>query len=249
MPKCFASISLIDGIEFTVYRNARSYRDFLFITCCLILSSFWAYGQNDTIAAQKKEGNRNTVTIFSSNYYMPSNFQGVGLNMWQSNKIGINYKRKISLKTAIQIGYGQWNNMPWYKLNDKFTTEFAVLPYHNTVKPGNIEIMRAYKSLDILVSHKLFSQSKHYVDAGLGLSYTWGINTVIDSITVFPGYHDALIFVHDEPASYYGGVVFVCYNYQCFNNRLALGADLRYRQYRKYLFNALEYGFHIGYNF
>jgi hypothetical protein len=213
---------------------------FMCITCT-------AFAKDDSITSKKVF--RNTITVSGTNYYIPFDFQGLGLMMWLNNRIGIDYKRKISKKTYIQIGYSKWNNMPWYRYRDKYVDEFAVRPAHDGLRPGTIDIIGRYKIIDLAVSHQIYVHKRHSFNAGLSISYTWGKNNVIDSITIFPGKQDALFFAHEETAHYYGIVPFAGYDYQCFGSRMNFGADIRYRHYLGYMFNTWEYGFHIGFLF
>jgi hypothetical protein len=158
---------------------------------------------------------------------------------------GLNYERSICRHWALGLGYSGWLQFsPW--LNNK--VEFY--PYQYKIggdnKRGTVQTLTNYKMIDF--SGKYYHKfGRHEIDAGLGVSYTWGTNTVIDTIYVLP--LDNYVIAHNERASYTGCLVFIGYDYSLLHNRLSVGYRITWRDYFKMFSPQLLNGVAVKFNF
>lgn len=194
---------------------------------------------------------RNSVVLSAADYYFRRQFEGLNvLSVTQDHKYGLYYNRAINRHFCVSAGYNVWNNMSWYTNTTSANHKFKIRPSIDTFKPGVILDFIDYKIADLSVSYIIDYFKKNKIKIGVGLSYTWGKNEVIDSIYTNPGPpYDGIIYQSSKNTSYWGVVPSVSYDYLLFKNRLDLGADVKYRRYFYSLLNTFEYGIHIGVNF
>ena len=100
---------------------------------------------------------------------------------------------------------------------------------------------------DAFFKYRLKISKKSEVKAGLGLSYTSGINTYYDSLVVT--YFERWEYTHQKKEGYLGVVPSLSYDYAIIRNRFSVGADLRYRKYFGLYSAQIDYGVHLGCNF
>jgi hypothetical protein len=227
----------------------------LSLTICFAVSA-----KDDTSFIKKKRwGNKtqsaelknfyNSLSVKGSDYYFPGAFRKLGtVLLWKDDQVGIYYERKIFKKFSAKFGYCQWNTWPTY-YNYPDGKGFVLLAQHDNLKAGNVIFCAKYKMIDAFVAYTFNTFPKQQITVGMGISHAWGINAKIDSITIYPGYYDALIFMHNESASYNGFVPESSYDFLCLHNRIKIGIDLMYRNYFNFYLHSLDYGFHLGINF
>ncbi len=198
---------------------------------------------------------KNTFMLCGANYVFKSDngsttYRGYRyLLLWQDALVGLAYQRKIWKNIYCKMAYNEWNNhMPKSIYPGR---KLIISPGFDTTAPGVILTMWKYKMADFYLLYRIDCFKRHKITAGLGVSYTWGgANEVIDSIYINPDPpHDGIIFTSERNKSYWGVVPSLSYDYLLFKNRVAVGADLKYRRYTRYPFYAPDYGFHIAVNF
>lgn len=228
----------------------------LFLVTIATFFSFLAYAGDDSSSISAKKEFSNSISFSGTDYYFPGQFRRAGiLFLWKDDQVGIYYERKIYHNLRVKLGYNEWNTYDWHDNPGflwhikNFNMPFGFIPFYDSVKAGNTAILAKYKMTDFFVSYVFNRFKKHKITVGIGASYTWGLNEVIDSITVYPGYFDALTFTHIEKKYYYGVVPSFSYDYLCLRKRMSIGADVRYREYFNFYLHKVEYGVHLGFNF
>jgi hypothetical protein len=96
----------------------------------------------------------------------------------------------------------------------------------------------------------VYSYRKHnnQINVSAGISYAFGKNSVLSSVTSFgPGY-DVIVHYTEVKAHYWGAVWEVGYNYYLFKQRFNVGMSLSGRYYFKQ-FQEYNLKLCFGYNF
>jgi hypothetical protein len=162
--------------------------------------------------------------------------------------VGVYYQRKIYKHFGIKIGYGQWNTFPWFKQGFLNHQPFTINVLYDST-PGTILSSFEYKMYEGYIQYG-YSLRRWRFRAGLGLSYTTGVNSVVDSVYYNPDPpHDFIVYDKMKNASYWGIIPEVSIDFLCWRKRLSFGADIRYRKYWGFYFAPTEYGFHAAFNF
>ena len=227
-------------------------------TAALILVIIVLFTANNSIAQKSFSGDTTVATlktkplkwhknslIFTGAYlYDKNNFFPVrSFFIWKSDMLGIYYQRKIWDNFNAKIGYNQYSYLPWRFSINRF------MPQGEVFKAGGILFSGSYKMVDLQVGYTMIMLRKNVFNFSIGLSYTWGLNEVIDSVTHYPGYYDGLIFTHVEHSHYIGVLPAFSYDYLFCRNRFSMGFDIRYRSYSGFYVKAYEYGCHLALNF
>jgi hypothetical protein len=203
------------------------------------------------LARSKNREFVNSIIFSGTDYAFPGTFRRLGtLLFWKDDQIAIYYERKVRKHFNIKIGYNEWNTFSWYHGNNPpYNTGFVLIPERDTLRVGSILTCNKYKMLEEYTSYMVDITKRHKINVGVGISYTWGLNERLDSITVVPGAADYLLTTSLVKAHYWGIVPSIGYDYICLKNRLRLGIDVRYREYFNFYLKTAEYGFHVGFNF
>ena len=167
---------------------------------------------------------------------------------FNAKQFGVYYERKIYRNIGAGLGYSEWNVFKKiFKSMPEGVYTIGPPPYY---KPGNVQYYKFYKMVDVYVYYKSRFLERHDVNVGLGVSHTWGINTMVDSATFnpYPPY-DGILYTSDTKASY-NGIIFVFnYDYNFLSGRLSAGIDGKYRRYKSLYSPRVDYGLHIRVNF
>ncbi len=159
---------------------------------------------------------------------------------------GIDVERKIYKNINAVIGFAKWNQATWFFKNS-LPEGHAIIGPDPVFKKGGIEYRKKYKMVDLLVSYKYDKLKRHKIDIGIGPSYYWGINTIIDTIEI--NVFESFMLTSDHKADYWGIVYMFNYDYLMFKNRLAIGIDVKYRKYTGYRIAQVDYSPHIAFIF
>lgn len=161
---------------------------------------------------------RATKSVYASRINMPS--------IHELRVFGIGYEHKVYRNVNIGAGYYVWKQFsPWFNDVSVNCEPQAIVAGHER---GVVQRLNKYKMFDVFGKYFL-NRGHHQIDAGIGFSYTWGDNTVIDSIFSYPG-HDVVIS-HNESANYGGVFVLIGYHYYFLHNRLSIGYEINWRNY------------------
>lgn len=138
---------------------------------------------------------------------------------------GISYERKLGRHITIGAGYYLWKQFaPWF--NDVSVYAQPYIPAGRV--QGFVQTLNSYKMGDLFGKYFL-NFGRHQVEGGLGISYTWGDNTVLDTIYVYR-LHDVVIS-HHESAKYAGIIALIGYHYYFLHNRCSIGYEINWRNY------------------
>jgi hypothetical protein len=217
------------------------------------LSAGPALAKKDSVSHPYKDFG-NSVIFSGTCFYFPKIFN----REWRfifplfelhiADQFSAGYERKVYKNWRLGLGYTTWNMVPQL-IQYAYPGGAQVFsgPGYNNV--GALEHRRAYKMYDAYAAYKLNGFKKHKVTAGLGASYSWGLNTYIDSIFVDPTNYEARIITHETNYSYYGLLASLRYDYVTLRNRVNAGFDFKYRKYFGLYACQLDYGVHITFNF
>jgi len=217
----------------------------------LIAISFSAFAKSDTTTIKNDFGNSFFVSAmghdFPKTYSHHSKVPDI-LSGDFADVYGLCYERKVYKDWGIGASYAVWNTFP-SQLKNVYGYEQEVDDgaLNGRIGPGTIETIERYKMFDLFIRYRYNRIRKHKIEAGLGGSYTWGINTVIDTIYILP--YDDYIIAHREPANYYGITAYVSYDYLCLHNRLAIGYEIKWHRYFGLYSPQIDYGFNVKFNF
>ena len=219
----------------------------IFLSLSLFISL--AASAQDSVSKKKKKEFANSFTILPWTYTdypkVEPAFTYLKVNANAPTQYGLAYERKIYKNFKLILGYALWNNAPW--LFRSIPDGYYINGPDPVYKKGGIEYRKKYKMADLLFMYRYNKFERHKVDIGVGPSYHWGVNTIIDSIdyNVF----ESFMLTSDHKAAYFGAVYAFNYNYLMFNNRISIGVDARYRRYIGYRITQVDYGLHAGFNF
>ncbi len=174
-----------------------------------------------------------------------SNFTTIGKpDIHNLRVFGMSYEHGIYRHVTLGIGYYVWKQFaPWYNDVSVYSEPRIIYEGHER---GFIQKLNNYKMCDFYGKYAL-KLDHHQIDAGLGVSYTWGTNTVIDTIYV---YHlDNVIISHRERASYGGVFALIGYHYCFLHDRLSVGYEINCRDYFGIYSPFLQNGLSIKFNF
>jgi hypothetical protein len=145
---------------------------------------------------------------------------------------------------SIAAGYSAWNETKFLNVLPGLAVVGGYEPFD---KVGSLQWRYSYKMRDVFVCYKYDRFKKHKIKAGVGVSYTQGINEYVDSVqnSIFEG----RIYLHNERHSYWGVVPLLSYDYLCLHRRVGFGADFRVRKYFGIHSTQIDYGAHIALNF
>jgi hypothetical protein len=238
--------------------NRRAVKRLLLVALISLIAK-GAFAKKDSVSYPYRDFG-NSIVFSSSYFYFPKVEKFLGekfrlkffiplpyTDFYFADQLSINYERKVYGNWRIGIGYTTWDmNMD---LNGYTYGGVTLLGSPNSGKVGEIEFRKAYKMYDLYANYRMKHLKKHRVAGGIGLSYTWGTNTYIDSIFSPPGSFEQVSIGHEEKAHYYGILASLRYDYIILHNRANVGADCKYRNYSGLYGYQLEYGFHLGFNF
>ncbi len=223
----------------------------------LILVVFGVFCVVDTASAQadslkKQKEFKNSIIFSATDMFFPDHNKLSMFRHWvpiffEADQLAIYAERRVYRNWSIAAGYSAWNET-------SFLSEFArihgVGGYEPFDKVGSLQQRYSYKMRDVFVCYKYNKFKKHKIKAGLGLSYTYGINEYVDSVYHNPSPpFDGIIFLHDERHSYWGLVPLFSYDYLCLRRRVGIGADFRVRKYFGIHSTQIDYGAHVALNF
>lgn len=218
---------------------------------CLFLAVSVSGKKTDSLKVYKNFKNSVYISTldqwFVSTYPYRSHIPDI-LSFDPADVFGITYEHEFYNNFGLGASYMVWNPFPFLYQNVYTGGQTAAggpLPWE--IKKGAIEYIKGYKMMDFYFTYKYNKFKRHKIMAGIGPSYTWGTNTIIDTFYIYK--FDAIVEAHDEPASYYGIQSFISYDYLCLRNKLSLGYQVKYRQYNGLYSPQLIYGFNIKFNF
>ena len=213
---------------------------------CLLFSAFLfpfhAFAQEDSLSKKSDFGNSFMCSAFSLHLTKSSEFSINMPNVHQLQVFELGYERKIYKHLAVGIDYSKWFQFG--------NSDVVLFNGPNTIQPGHeegrIQRLTNYKMFDFYATYK-YGFKKHRINAGLGVSYAWGTNTVIDTIYVLP--LDEIIMSHHENASYKGVLAFIGYDYLMFHDHFAIGYQIKWREYFGLYSPQLQNGHDVKVNF
>jgi hypothetical protein len=217
----------------------------LLILVIVLSVSFPALAKNDSVTNHK---NYNTISVIANNYYFPKlySFQ-LRLDRNIADQFGIYYYRKIYRKLGLSIGYSKWNDII---ISSHTLKPATVKGTSDAFHKGSILYRNKYKMCDLILTYEFTLSKRSRLNYGVGVSYTSGKNTVIDSIYFNPNPpYDGIIYTQLQNAEYWGIVPVIKYDYLIYNNRISIGADIRCRKYFALYSVQIDYGVHLAFNF
>lgn len=167
---------------------------------------------------------------------------------FNAKQFGVYYERKIHRNFGGGLGYSEWNVFKkiFRSMPDGVYT-IGPPPYY---QPGSVQYYKFYKMADAYLYYKRRFRERHDVNVGIGVSYTWGINTIVDSVTFNPNPpFDGIVYTSDTKSAYNGLIFVFNYDYNLLNGHLSVGFDGKYRRYKSLYSPRVDYGLHIRVNF
>ncbi len=216
----------------------------MFLTCMAVAQT---NADKDTRKFKKNKEFKNSISFFGTDFYDNGNeFRGLRTPLlWQSAQVGVYIQRKICKNYLVRLSYSQFNTS-WFQMGIDDRFYIVTKPVFNV---GTTMYYLNYKIVDAYLEYEYNKFKRNKISIGLGLSYAWGLNEIVDSIVVSPGYYDYIIYSSLVKQSYFGIVPAITYDCLFLKNRLRAGVDIRYRKYFGFPLSTVEYGLHIGFNF
>lgn len=210
---------------------------FIFILCsCISIAQ-------DSLHAKRSYKNKVSLHWTYSDYpkVLPS-FYNLKHHPIIPQQFGVDVEHKIYKNINAIIGFAKWNESKIFK-GPMPDGQYINGP-DRVYKKGVIEYRKKYRMVDFLFSYKFDKFNRHKIDIGIGPSYHWGINTIIDTIE-YNGF-EAFMRTSDHKAHYWGVIYMFNYDYLLFKNRIAIGIDVKYRKYNAYRIAQVDYSPHIA---
>ena len=202
---------------------------------CFFFFSFTSFSQTDY---------SNSVQLSFTDFGFDPQGSLIGLIRIPTEQLGIYYERRIYKHWWLEGGYNEFNTISKTPFSDLGP---MISPSEPPLTVGSVQWRYDVKMADLFLIYKLRILRKHRIIVGLGSSYNWGKNIYIDAFgTIGYSYY---VNYSEGPASYWGIVPVLAYDYSLFKNRLSIGADYRWRKYFGQYLLLKEYGAHIGFNF
>jgi hypothetical protein len=217
-------------------------RCFVVACFCFVFTNVKA---SDSLTVNHKCNNSVSASLLGSQFPRTYHYKTRFWEITNQNIIdvfGVSYERRVGKKYLLGIGYAAWDNHPHLQ-------QISGMSVHEPLKTGSWEYMQQFKMTDLYTGYKFDRFKRHIISVGAGISYTWGENTIIDTIYITPGWFDGIIEGHQEKADYFGLIAFVSYDYLCFKNRVAIGYKVLLRKYQGWYSTELDYGFNLKFNF
>lgn len=197
----------------------------------------------------KKQYNDNFKLSVSYFYYPHLQPPYWGIDGRITQQFGFYYQRRVYKHIHINAGFAEWNTLT-YKNRDINGSPIVIGSYNGATQPHQLQWRTFYKMMDLFVTYDYVLAKRHKLSIGMGATYCWGKNTYVDTVYYNPEPpFDAIMFSKIEPAHYWGMMPVFCYDYMLFNNRAAIGIDLRCRKYFGLYSSQVDYGIHVGVNF
>ena len=196
----------------------------------------------------------NTVIVSDAHFYFPKEWQPQFimpfLALYYGDESSVGLEHKVGSNVSIGFTYTTWITNS-YLLQGFYPAggpEISGGPDY--FKSGGLEERRKYKMIDLYLSYRYNRWQRNKLSAGLGLSYSQGINTYTDSVFYASGTNVPFgVTSHSQKAHYFGVISSISYDYMLFHNRVNIGADLKGRKYFKLYSSELDYCLHVGLNF
>lgn len=170
----------------------------------------------------------------------------LGPKIWQSWQKGFTYERKIYKNWYVGLSYAKW------RTDDRATVmvcevKAPFLPQNL----GKMEWRLRYQFCDLTALYKLnILAQRHFLTAGIGVSYAEGVNNYMTSYIQFPppGW-DAEIGYTSHEKHYWGITPTISYDHIFFHDRLIAGFSFKARIYQGLNDKQYDVAAHFGINF
>lgn len=161
------------------------------------------------------------------------------------SQFGVHFERRCYKQIYIGIGYAQWGSFINKAVKAIYEKSSVT---DTTVTIGELIQMYDYKMLDVYASYKFsLFKNKHFLNAGVGASYTWGNNSYLETYTVY--LFEKHITAVQKKLNHYGALANISYDYHFLKNRFVTGANIRGRFYNWSIAPQFDFGLHVGVNF
>ena len=170
-------------------------------------------------------------------YYLP----------YRMGQLAMYYERCVYKNLRIKVGFNEWNETGF--LSYVRGPAFVVERGSPIDEVGSLLARWSYKMIESFGVYRFNLSRKHKIKTAFGMSYTWGLNEIVDSVYHNPGGGDGIIFARREKCSYWGIVPALSYDYLCIHNRISIGLDVRLRRYFGISYSFADYGYHLSVNF
>lgn len=217
----------------------------------LSISSLSVKAQSDTSSLAS---NKNAISFSLAYFDFPKieklfSFTRRFAGSQVADQFGIYYSRQVHPLFRVSAGFSAWNSIPWltnrrYGKDGYYILHGGPIAYHT----NDLIYYFKYHMVDLVGMYRFSSFRRHRLDIGAGLSYAWGRNCYVGT-AIQGAPWEFLLHTYTKNVGYFGYLGVASYNYQLFDDKMSVGADLKLRKYRGIYSSEVDYCFHISYNF